>query len=213
MDSQKDYYAILGVLPTADLFVIRAVYKALIQRYHPDKYHGSPEEGNRITTEINEAYAVLSDPVKRKEYDDLRGTGAQYSDEFFEDGIDDIPDFDPRERDWEVALEFYPDLIEIEQLLSKISWKLAYGYRVILLETKEFDQRKGVAALLENGFLELYFGTDPHILRFAKELIYSGNKQAAKSLNRAIKVLGSSTDDPYRIIRKIRNQYKLPWFT
>ena len=208
MDSQSNYYAILGVLPTADLFVIRAVYKALIQRYHPDKYHGSPEEGNRITVEINEAYAVLSDPDKREEYDALRGRGAQSSDEFLDDGIDDIPDFDPIERDWQVALEFYPELKEIEQSLSNISWRLAYYYRVTLLELKEFDRRLEIATLMEKQFLELYFGTNEKILHFAKKLINSSNKPALKSLNRAIKVLGS-TADPDRIIKKIRDQYEI----
>ncbi|WP_103965400.1 J domain-containing protein [Nitrosomonas ureae] len=37
MNENKDYYAILGVTPLADNVVIRAAYKALAQRYHPDK--------------------------------------------------------------------------------------------------------------------------------------------------------------------------------
>jgi DnaJ-class molecular chaperone len=81
MDLEKDYYAILGILPTAEPIAIRAVYKALLQRYHPDKFRGSIEESERITLEINEAYAVLSDSVKRKQYDDFRGGKTQDSGE------------------------------------------------------------------------------------------------------------------------------------
>lgn len=68
----KDYYRILGVLDDADEIVIRAAYKALAQRYHPDKWTGSKEEANKRMSEINEAYGVLSDPVKRKQYDATR---------------------------------------------------------------------------------------------------------------------------------------------
>ena len=40
----KDYYAILGVTPQAEDVVIKAAYRALAQRYHPDRFVGSPEE-------------------------------------------------------------------------------------------------------------------------------------------------------------------------
>ncbi len=65
----KDYYRILGILDDAEDIVIRAAYKALAQRYHPDKWSGSKDEANKRMSEINEAYVVLSDPVKRKQYD------------------------------------------------------------------------------------------------------------------------------------------------
>lgn len=68
----KDYYRILGVLDDADDVVIRAAYKALAQRYHPDKWTGSKDEANKRMSEINEAYGVLSDPIKRKQYDSTR---------------------------------------------------------------------------------------------------------------------------------------------
>lgn len=57
----KDYYSILGVSKEADEVVIRAAYKALAQKYHPDK--ASPELKAKYTDlmkEINEAYSVLS---------------------------------------------------------------------------------------------------------------------------------------------------------
>jgi curved DNA-binding protein CbpA len=40
MDASKDYYAILGLTPSAEEVVIRAAYKALAQRYHPDRTKG-----------------------------------------------------------------------------------------------------------------------------------------------------------------------------
>ncbi|MFM7010173.1 MAG: DnaJ domain-containing protein, partial [Betaproteobacteria bacterium] len=66
----KDYYRILGVLDDAEDIIIRAAYKALAQRYHPDKWTGDKEQANRKMSEINEAYEVLSDAAKRKAYDE-----------------------------------------------------------------------------------------------------------------------------------------------
>jgi DnaJ-class molecular chaperone len=68
----KDYYRILGVLDDAEDIVIKAANKALAQRYHPDKWVGNKDEATRRMSDINEAYGVLSDPVKRKQYDSTR---------------------------------------------------------------------------------------------------------------------------------------------
>jgi curved DNA-binding protein CbpA len=67
-----DYYAVLGVNPTAEDVVIRAAYKALAQRYHPDRFAGSKEEAHRRMTALTQAYEVLADPVRRPKYDRRR---------------------------------------------------------------------------------------------------------------------------------------------
>lgn len=69
-----DYYAILGVHPTAEDIVIRAAYKALAQRYHPDRFAGSKDEAHRRMSDLTEAYEVLADPVRRPKYDRRRMT-------------------------------------------------------------------------------------------------------------------------------------------
>jgi hypothetical protein len=65
----KTYYDDLTVSRNAPLSVIRAAYRALCQKYHPDKYVGPHEEALRIVKTINEAYAVLSNSAKRVEHD------------------------------------------------------------------------------------------------------------------------------------------------
>ena len=72
-DPNKDYYAILGVHPTAEKAVIDAAYKALAKRYHPDMNQDKPGESKLRMQEINEACEVLSDVSRRKEYDNLKG--------------------------------------------------------------------------------------------------------------------------------------------
>ena len=62
--AKKDYYKILGVSPNASEDEIRKAYYKLAQKYHPDK-GGDPEKFK----EINEAYRILSDPEKRRQYD------------------------------------------------------------------------------------------------------------------------------------------------
>jgi curved DNA-binding protein CbpA len=72
MDPSKDYYAVLGVLPSIESAPIRAVYLALLKKYHPDVYNGSKDEALQRTKEFNEAYNVLYDEKHRSKYDRLR---------------------------------------------------------------------------------------------------------------------------------------------
>lgn len=209
MDASKDYYATLGVLPTAEDIVIRAAYKALAQRYHPDRNAGVKEETHRRMAEINEAYEVLSNLERRKEYDKSRGTNTQSGDSYFgETSGDTPPKFDPLENDWRVAVKYYADLAELEQRLSRISWRLAYSFRAYLLEAKAFDRRTQVAETLQQKFLETYFGTNKEILDFARTLIDQGQKPAAKALNEAIRVLGSRIEAA-RVIYRIRSEFEI----
>ena len=64
-----DYYKVLEVLPSDSLETIRKSYKNLVKKYHPDVSSFSRRYAEEKIREINEAYAVLSDPAKRKEYD------------------------------------------------------------------------------------------------------------------------------------------------
>ncbi len=71
----KDYYKILGVSKTADYKAVKAAYRRLARKYHPDVNKGSAERFK----EINEAYTVLSDPEKRKRYDTLGSDWERYA--------------------------------------------------------------------------------------------------------------------------------------
>jgi TonB family protein len=69
----KDYYKILGVSDTAEVEVIAAAYRALMHKYHPDTNPG-PSSAEKAK-EINEAYEVLCDAGRRRNYDQQRQTG------------------------------------------------------------------------------------------------------------------------------------------
>jgi molecular chaperone DnaJ len=67
----KDYYRVLGVAETASDAEIKKAYRRLAKEYHPDKKPGDAAAAERFK-EIGEAYAVLSDPEKRKQYEQMR---------------------------------------------------------------------------------------------------------------------------------------------
>jgi len=68
---QKDYYQILGLDKDAGQKQIKKAYRKLAFKYHPDRNKERPESSEKMKR-VNEAYAVLSDPEKRREYDMLR---------------------------------------------------------------------------------------------------------------------------------------------
>lgn len=72
MERFRDYYAILGVSRNTTTEQIKEAYRRLVKKYHPDR-HPSPEAEEMLKL-INEAYHVLSDPVRRAEYDALYDT-------------------------------------------------------------------------------------------------------------------------------------------
>jgi curved DNA-binding protein len=67
----QDYYQTLGVPKDADVKVIKDAYRELALRYHPDRNRDDPQAADRMKA-VNEAYAVLSHPDKRREYDALQ---------------------------------------------------------------------------------------------------------------------------------------------
>lgn len=190
----NDYYAILGVLPSAEDIVIKAAYRALAQCYHPDRAAGSAEQSHKRMAEINEAFSVLGDADRRRKYDfdyannsrdfsELDGNPSQQAEsEFTSNSF---------KTDWAFACDYFPDLVEIFNRLSRIAYRLGVTYQLLMLESKRFNERCEIADRMEKVFLETYFGTNQQLVRFAKMLIDSNQRDALRSLNKAVSVLGS----------------------
>jgi molecular chaperone DnaJ len=68
---EKDYYQILGVTKSADATAIKKQYRKLARELHPDKTKGDKKLEDRFKA-VSEAYDILSDDKKRREYDDAR---------------------------------------------------------------------------------------------------------------------------------------------
>lgn len=87
--SESDYYKLLGVERSASADEIKKNYRKLAMKYHPDKTKGDKASEEKFK-KISEAYAVLSDPEKRKEYDTFGSSGfkQKYSQEDIFKGFD-----------------------------------------------------------------------------------------------------------------------------
>jgi curved DNA-binding protein len=70
----KDYYQILGVNKSASADEIKKAYRKLALKYHPDRNKGDSQAEEKFK-EVGEAYAALSDPAKRKQYDQFGQAG------------------------------------------------------------------------------------------------------------------------------------------
>lgn len=98
MPEKRDYYEVLGVSRNADEAELKKAYRKLAKQYHPDMNPDNKEAEAKFK-EINEAYAVLSDPQKRQQYDrfghsGLNGNGFEGFSGFggFDFGFEDIFD-------------------------------------------------------------------------------------------------------------------------
>ena len=66
---KKDYYEVIGVRRDADQDTIKKAYRGLAMQYHPDRNPGKEKWANEKFKEINEAFGVLGDPDKKRQYD------------------------------------------------------------------------------------------------------------------------------------------------
>lgn len=75
-----NYYELLGVPQDADQATIKAAFRKKAKKYHPDTNPGNAQ-AEKIFKELNEAYSILSDEVKRSKYDREQCAGSTFGDE------------------------------------------------------------------------------------------------------------------------------------
>ena len=171
----------------------------------------NPEEAHRRMQEINEAHEVLSNTTKRKEYDDLKGSGTQEAGDFFRGEEDVEPEYDPLDEDWKVALEYYPELEQYLNKLRRISWKLGYGFKAYIVDTKNYENGAKIYTQMYEEFIERYFGENKAINEYAKKLIFLKEKKALAELNKVVRILGvnKSFEKTEEVIFKIEKRFNL----
>jgi len=127
------------------------------------------------------------------------------------DFYDERPDtiYDPLDSDWKTAKEFHAGLAEIDTKLSQISWRLAYSFRAHMLETKDYGNYRQVADNLREQFFNIYFGNNNKIVQLGKKLLTNKERDAALSLNQAVRVIGDEIDY-YFAVDKILWKCKRP---
>jgi curved DNA-binding protein CbpA len=206
VDSDSDYYAMLGLASTAEVEVIQAVYRALAKKYHPDVYQGDKAEAERIMKDLNEAISILSAPKLREQYDSTRenksnSTGdfdetvheaKSSEEEIFEASVEEI---------FTQGAEFYPGVKEYRNRLARLSHTLSIAYVAHIVERKEFEKANDIYTALRQEFYFKYFGSATEVLQLAEYLLDENSSQVsserrakAKKLNQAIKVVGTPSD-------------------
>ena len=78
MGTKRDYYEILGIEKNADAGKIKSAYRKLAKKYHPDTNSGDAVAEQKFK-EVTEAYNILSDPEKKKLYDQFGHAGPDLS--------------------------------------------------------------------------------------------------------------------------------------
>lgn len=197
-----NYYNLLGVQPDAEQEVIKAAYKALSKKYHPDTSSLPKSEAEARMKEINEAYEVLSNYVKRTEYD-KEFDSSQYATD--DDNINEAFD-DYFEEKWAFAIEYFPRLSKYFNELSEVSTSLAQSYRITIILYQDYDKALSIKKKMLTDFMNRYFGKDPLNHKLALFLIENKETEAAKELNRAICQFGDKLR-PYQLEKKIIEKY------
>lgn len=191
----KDYYRALGVLRSAEDIVIKAAYKALAQKYHPDRVPDLEKaSATQKMMEINEAKDILLDPAKRNQYnrtyDDQKIDRQSYGSEFNEQ--DQFSESTLKDDEWNTAVSYYPDLKKIIKELSLISTNLTNLYKNYMLESKQYNERHKIREDIENDYLTRFYGDDQKIRLYVKKLLLKNFKYAAIAINKDILVMGNS---------------------
>ena len=109
MTTPRDLYADLGVPPAASLDEIKAAYRRLAMAHHPDRNPNDAQAAARFRV-VAEAYAILSDPERRRAYDVARRTGGRAASQFWRD----FPD---------MVEHAMPDIAELRASLARRDWR------------------------------------------------------------------------------------------
>jgi len=162
MDKQEkfvDYYAVLQVWPTASEEAIKKAYFSLAKMYHPDLAAGGEDRAKEDGVDfklINEAYAVLSDPVRRRQYDELlkkrssKETGRSESDKRSARLAYEQARTAMKHNRYDKAAALLKSAIDYDD--SNPSYYSWYGFALATLGTKLHEARDACKKALEMEF-------------------------------------------------------------
>jgi curved DNA-binding protein CbpA len=206
MNLDKDYYAVLGVLPSVDSPALTDAYRGLLKKYHPDVYKGRKSDAERITKELVEAYRVLGNAKARRAYDVARkGQSARPA----------APQRDGRRPSasgtddtsatrWEYIVRYYPEAEGYRAELALLSAGLASSYQALLSGMmRPAENARQLRTKLKREFLERHFGTNESVQQFALEALKAGRRDVAREVNRSIKRHGSPAGNADRFLTAV----------
>jgi hypothetical protein len=197
-----NYYQILGVDKNAETIVIRSAYKAMVQKYHPDKAVDQKQIDKYLekTKLINEAYNVLSDEFKRKQYDEgfLKNKKSEKTQN--NEGVKKDSDpsskkqSNPSSDDWETVIKYFPDVNIYYTELKEVSEVLAAEFKLSILNKKEFKKAKAFSEELKKQFFYDVFGNYKECHDFSLWLLKNKKKELFLEFREIFCIMSKSID-------------------
>lgn len=176
--ASRTYYDVLGVSPETPAVVVKAAFRALAKEYHPDSSAEAAADPDRFI-ELQDAYAVLSDPAARSAYD----TALQEAADAERQGSAEVS---PDSGEGAVPVPLAPDGPALQAVHARFmlySEELAAGFREAVRAGRSEDELLAFAERIEEQFLKEYFGDDQDIRALAKLLLLRCRKDAVLELN------------------------------
>jgi curved DNA-binding protein CbpA len=207
IDSRIDYYDVLGVAPDADPEVVRAAYRALAKKYHPDSRLEGKAEAEKKLREVNQAYEVLSSPVDREKYDRQRSARHQNSDSGDSNRVEETL-HTKDESHWRIIEQRHPEIQFKYKQLLKISRPLAEAFRSRIIRERAFTKYDQISSELIDQFSSRYFGTNQTLRQFGLWCLFTDKREAARELNQIIAKLGTP-QDPSQILAQLRAKHRI----
>ena len=196
-----NYYEVLGLPRDASERQIKDTYRALLKIYHPDHFSGDKAHANQKVRELNEAYQVLVDPQRRKEYDlTLRRNESDGKNE-----SDRKRGKDERAQKWSIIIEYFTEADRLHTKLRKLGRRTAEAYKNRLLNTRGNIIPGETYQRMRREFLESKFGKDPAIQELAETAILKGYLDFSHDLNKALEVLGPA--EAGRVVHKLLSKH------
>lgn len=188
-DPNKDYFAILGLSSEAHPEVVKAAHRALAKKFHPDLHTDKDPETEKRFQEIQEAYEVLRDEDKLKQYMDLR---ARIQMEQQQQATPAEPHIRPRvylklDDRWDHLVRQHPELSQRYAKFCFLSHKLGRQYKLIILGAPDPARFKRVGAKLERQFYRRHFSYHRNLQTLAKRLAANHRRHAVRMLQAEIK--------------------------
>lgn len=176
IDSRIDYYDVLGVAPDADPEVVRAAYRALAKKYHPDSRLEGKAEAEKKLREVNQAYEVLSSPVDREKYDRQRSARHQNSDLGDSNRVEETL-HTKDESHWRIIEQRHPEIQFKYKQLLKISRPLAEAFRSRIIRERAFTKYDQISSELIDQFSSRYFGTNQTLRQFGLWCLFTDKRE------------------------------------
>jgi hypothetical protein len=196
-----NYYEVLGVNIKAEAIVIRSAYKAMVQKYHPDKAVGQKQIDKYLekTKLINEAYNVLSDEAKRQKYDEELSNNKSeknLNNEGFKKDNDSSSKKQSNQSsdDWETVIKYFPDVNTYYNELEEISEVLAGEFKLYILNEKEFKKAKDFYEKLKKRFFYDVFGNYKECQYFGLWLLKNKKKELFLEFREIFCLMSKSID-------------------